>query len=336
MGASTVLITVPRLNLPGGVANYYRVLKPYLGDTEFFEVGKTGGNVLVRLLSDWWRFHRRLNGVSLVHLNPSLGSKATFRDAVFLLIARAHGIPVLLLFHGWDASILRRFRRTIRWVSNKSKMIVVLAEDFRQQLRDAGVTVPIYLTTTCVEDSAFDHEREYTDDLRVLFLSRLDHGKGLSIALQATDNLTVAGDGPRRDQIPSGVRYLGHVEGDEKTRAYLDANVYLFPTMYGEGMPTTVLEAMAHGLPVVTRSVGGLKDFFDERNGCITDSIDPAEFRRLLESLTPAKRREIGEYNRRYAKSHFAASEVAARLVRMYDLILRGEHADNATSRSYG
>lgn len=38
--------------------------------------------------------------------------------------------------------------------------------------------------------------------------------------------------------------------------------MYLFLS-YTEGMPTVVLEAMIFGLPIFTRKVGGLIDFFE-------------------------------------------------------------------------
>jgi glycosyltransferase involved in cell wall biosynthesis len=40
-----------------------------------------------------------------------------------------------------------------------------------------------------------------------------------------------------------------------------DCDIFFFP-FYGEGMPISVLEAMAFSMPVITRNVGGIKDFF--------------------------------------------------------------------------
>ncbi len=61
--------------------------------------------------------------------------------------------------------------------------------------------------------------------------------------------------------------------------------MYLFPT-YHEGMPGSVLEAMGYGLPVITRTVGGLPDFFEhEKMGFITESLDASVFADFLEQL---------------------------------------------------
>jgi glycosyltransferase involved in cell wall biosynthesis len=145
--------------------------------------------------------------------------------------------------------------------------------------------------------------------------------------------LTIAGDGPERQQAEDvvrrrnleGVRFLGYVEGEAKIKAFLQSDIYLFPTRYGEGMPTTVLEAMAYGLPIVTRSVGGLVDFFEnERMGFITDSQDPCELARLLQRLAmdADMRRKMGAYNRCYAAEHFRASAIATKLEAIYARVI--------------
>ena len=86
-------------------------------------------------------------------------------------------------------------------------------------------------------------------------------------------------------------------------------------------MPTSVLEAMAYGLPVVTRPVGGLKDFFEDgKMGYITESLAPSVFAEAVEKLIrePETCRRMGRYNREFAHEHFAASRVAERIKRIY------------------
>ncbi len=343
-----VLITVPRWDMPGGVTNYWRLVRKYWrsDDTlpkEFFEVGcDPNQNLLQRLFGDYWRFHRRLSrgDVCLVHLNPSMNSKAVVRDWTFLLIARLHSVRTMVLVHGWQNSFCQRVRRwRLAWlfsrILNSAEEIIVLAADFRRQLRDMGVSSPISIGTTCVDDSVFRQRIERADTrLDILYLSRLVPGKGLELAIstfQRLDNatLTIAGDGPIRaaqeklvaDLGLENVRFIGYVEGEEKRKAYARANVFFFPTLLDEGMPTTVLEAMAYGLPVVTRWVGGLRDFFNERMGFASESRNDRDFAKMLAALTPEVRKEMGDYNRRYAKEHFSASQVAQRLESAYEAL---------------
>lgn len=349
-----VLITVPRLTMPGGVSNYYLVLRPYLEPgKEYFEVGaepsaRAWSVVAKRMLLDYWRFHRTLSSgqFDLVHLNPSLDPRSLIRDAIFVLIAAAHQKPTVVFFHGWgrdlQALIARRFRWLFLAVFGKAAGFIVLAQLFRQQLQEMAVRTPILLMTTPVDDAIFAVPRATRDEKEVvdiLFLSRLAENKGAVEAIKAFAllkervphvALTVAGDGPEKEKAVAvveqleldGVRFLGHVQGPAKQEAFLQADIYFFPTSYDEGLPTTVVEAMAYGLPVITRSVGGLRDFFqDPSMGFITAESDPREFAAMLERLTvdSVRRKQIGEFNRRYAKEHFAASAVARRLEGIYE-----------------
>lgn len=354
-----VLLTVPRLDMPGGVSNYYRTLRGCLdADKVYLEIGSRPGETgklrkLRRLLTDYWRFYRALSQGSfdLVHVNPSMDRYAIWRDALFILIAKTFGYPVVVHFRGWipsvESAVRERFPALFRFAYGKADATIVLAEEFRRGLLQLGVPEPFFLETTVVGDHLFpaaDSPVETTGRAcNVLFLSRLDTGKGLPEAirafavLQATRpqaRLTIAGDGPDRKAAErevtrlglANVTFLGHVTGEVKDQTFQQADIYLF-TSLAEGMPNSVLEAMAHGLPVVTRPVGGLRDFFEEgRMGFAPDSMDPAVFADALRRLAndPQMRTTMGAYNREYARQRFSASQVARRLLDIYTQVVAG------------
>jgi glycosyltransferase involved in cell wall biosynthesis len=358
-----VLIAVPRLALPGGVASYYKSLRPFLdADKVYIEIGNTpeqhhAWGTIGRMMADYRKFARalRTNSFDLVHINPSLGWRSVIRDGVLLLLAKWHRHKVLVFFHGWDpgveALIRRRFLRLFRCVYGRADGFVVLGDAFRQALVAMGMTAPIHRATTvasipvsadCTSRApSLPGDQEPAAEAKpftILFLSRLDQGKGLVEAIEAFAllkrhmehvALVVAGDGPERsgaeglvrDRGIRGVRFVGHVDGAEKDLAFRSADAFLFPSSYGEGMPIAVLEAMAYGLPIVTRPVGGLRDFFETGvMGYSTDSSDPVSFAGLLDRLITdsALRHRIGQHNREYARSHFAAPIVARKLLDIY------------------
>jgi glycosyltransferase involved in cell wall biosynthesis len=356
-----VLITVPRLSMPGGVANYYRALRAHLDeDKVFFEVGThpTETGVLVkaaRLVRDTWNFHRALarGDYDLVHVNPSMVSGSMLRDGLLMVIALAHRRPVLVFFRGWDPAcaehIRRRWLGPFRRVYGRAAGFIVLAEEFRRALQGLGMDRPTWVATTVVDQAlirageAGDAGRSTGDDCNVLFLCRLDIDKGLPESIEAFRRcrerhprmtLTVVGDGPARAPAEAlvasrgigGVGFLGHIDGARKIELFRKADVYLFPTAFIEGMPNSLLEAMAAGLPVITRPVGGIRDFFEhERMGFVTASRDPAVLADFLERLVldPGLRVAVGAYNRDYARRHFAAPVVAAKLLQVYAAVLQ-------------
>jgi glycosyltransferase involved in cell wall biosynthesis len=358
-----VLIAAPRLAMPGGVANYYQTLRPYLDAQKvYFELGAIPGETgrwqkVRRLLSDYWRFHRLLGQqhFDLVHINPSMDPHALLRDGLLLLLARLHRRRVLVFYRGWfphvAAHVRQHHARLFRMVYGQADANIVLAAEFRSALAEMGVSPPTFIETTVVDDAVFASDaalgatvvepRSASEKCRILYLGRLDTGKGLPEAIEAfarlqqrypSVSLTVAGDGPARataerdvsDRNLHDVHFLGHVAGAAKVEAFRQADIYLF-TSLAEGMPNSVLEAMAFGLPIVTRPVGGIRDFFEHgRMGYATDSRDPGDYTELLCRLVgnPDFRQSMGQYNRQFAHQRFAASIVAERLVAIYARIV--------------
>ncbi|NQU05357.1 MAG: glycosyltransferase family 4 protein, partial [Calditrichaeota bacterium] len=140
--------------------------------------------------------------------------------------------------------------------------------------------------------------------------------------------LTIAGDGDALESardfaVQRGlekISFSGYLTGDAKSDAFLNASCYILPT-YSEGIPISVLEAMAYGLPVVTRPVGGMKDFLEDgKMGYIVEILDPSAFAEAVEKLIqePETCRRMGRYNREFALKHFVASRVAERIKRIY------------------
>lgn len=358
-----VLMTTPHLEKSGGVASYCATLLTHFGcEVEYFAVGspvagETRGRTLCRLLGDYWQFYRTLRSGQhdIVHLNPSLGSKAVLRDGGNLLIAKLLGRKALVFVHGWndqcEEMIRRRFPRLFRIVYFQSDAIAVLARHFCQQLQVLGYHRPIYLETAVIGDDLFSSVNAWSSEkereggqFNILFLSRLEKAKGLYEAIEAYRilkerepcvTMTVAGDGPERTEMQkyiatkaiADIAYIGWVTGEAKDAVFRAATAFLLPS-YSEGMPICVLEAMGYGLPIVTRAVGGLRDFFENgKMGEMVDSLDPRDFALALGQLVkdPDRRVQIRRYNREYARKRFVASKVAARLERIYRSVMEGK-----------
>lgn len=357
-----VLIAVTR-GTHGGIGNHFAVLREHIpSDIEYFEVGRAPGerghlSMFWRLAKDFLRFRKVLKTGSydLVHINPSMIMKAIMRDGLLLLIAKRCGKPVVVFMHGWDVgdeeTIRRWFLGLFRRVYSQADLVMVLGDVFRRKLREMGIESRIVKVTTLVKDEVFSEDvtamanhPSAPTDLHLLFLSRLDIDKGLQVTIEAYRSivtrypgliLTIVGDGPERERIQAlvdsekltGVRIRGYIAEKEKAKVFTDADIYIFPTMAAEGMPASLLEAMSFGLPVITRPVGGIQDFFEDgRMGYVTESIEPTVFAELIAKLLsdPDKRAEMGEYNRRYAMERFQASKVAARLTALYADTLGG------------
>ncbi len=340
-----ILINVPSLKLLGGVANHYMGLKAYWSwNVKYNTIGKRNeksGSGKYWLPFDVIKFVFRILTFrpDVVLVNPSLGVNALRRDFFFMNIAKVLGIKVVMFIHGFNIDYANVLDKA--WIVknfNKASLIFVLAQQFKDIMTDWGVTTPIRFTTTKVDDKlvkGFDlaKERDFNKQ-NILFLSRVERAKGVYEAVDTyailkpnfpNITLTFVGDGselePLKEYVASkhltDVHFTGRLSGTELTHEYLKANFFFFITSYGEGMPTAVLEAMAFGLPVFTRTVGGLVDFFEDgKMGYITNSLDPNDFATAMVPYleSPELTKTVSLYNAQYAKEHFMASSVARQI----------------------
>jgi len=307
------------------------------------------------VVRDSWRFAYilRHGSYDIVHLNPSIYPKALVRDGILLVIAKALRKKVVVFAHGWDdvceRALSAHLSPVFRLVYGRADAFIVLGSDFKKRLRLLGYERTVFVQGAPIDDELLDDcqklgcARRQEEKFNILFLARVEKEKGIYETLETYRllkedypflSLTVAGDG---SQLRSAVRaassqhladvsFAGHVEGSAKYQVFRAADAYLFPS-YGEGLPISVLEAMAYGLPIVTRAVGGLRDFFqDGVMGFLTESREPEVLASLLSRLIcdPSLCSNIGLFNRQYARSQFASSEVAARVNEVYRFVNTG------------
>lgn len=339
-----ILINVPDIkHINGGVTNHYRGLMPYWTENVHYNyIGKRreGGNGKYWLLYDIIKFVFRilLWRPDVILLNPSLNKSAVIRDSIFFKIAIVLRVKVSVMFHGWSYDYAEKINKEkFCCLFNHAKCIFVLARDFKEQLLSWGINIPIILTTTKVDDRMildYDVKKRFGDVTNFLFLGRIVVEKGIYetldtfrkiVATYPNSRLKVVGDGSdfeymneyvKAHKIPN-VDIAGNLNGRKLIDAFKESDFYIFPTAHAEGMPTSLLEAMAFGLPVLTRPVGGIKDFFENgKMGIITESKDPDEYYKFICDMISNKQKvlEISRYNHQYAIDHFLASSVARRM----------------------
>ena len=253
------------------------------------------------------------------------------------------GKKVAVFFHGFNADVIKDLNVDyLKDNLNKCECIFILAKEFVDIVKSWGVTTPIHLTTTKVNDRLienFDVNTKNYNAKNILFLARVEKAKGIYTALDAVKilqekdkdiKLRIAGVGGELENakqyaIDNNITadFLGNISGDTLINEFKTANVYILPT-HAEGMPTSVLEAMAFGLPVISRPVGGLCDFFENgKMGQLIESLQPEDYANAIEFFmnNPDKIQEMSKFNNEYAKENFLASSVAKNIENVFKSI---------------
>ena len=102
--------------------------------------------------------------------------------------------------------------------------------------------------------------------------------------------------------------------------AYADADLFVLSSLW-EGLPYVILEAMSHGLPVVSTNVDGIPEAVtDGESGLLVPARDPAALAEVIARLLddPDARARMGEAGQRIVRERFGLERMADELVKIY------------------
>ncbi len=125
--------------------------------------------------------------------------------------------------------------------------------------------------------------------------------------------------------IGDHLRWLGLVDD---IRPVLAASDILCQPSHEEGLPNTVLEAMACGKAVIASDVGRLPELVEaERSGLLVPARDPDAWAAALANLAgdPARRAALGQAGAQRARSRFSLETCVERYARLYSGLLQGD-----------
>lgn len=283
--------------------------------------------------------------IDLAHIH--FAAKASFyRKSLFILLAAALGVPVVGhahsgLFPGFYQSRGALGRAYVRFVLNRLDRLVVLSEEWAVFYRGLYTRGEPVVVPNPAAIPAQTRSRPAKAGRVLLSLGRLGMGKGTYDILAAIPAILerhpdtefrFGGDGEVEEvrriaaAAPWGdrVRLLGWVSGAAKEAELRDADLFLLPS-YAEGLPMALLEAMGHGIPVVTTPVGGIPQAVgDGVNGVLVPPGDVAALTAAILGLLddPERAAALGMEGRRTAIERYDLGRIRVRLSALYDEIL--------------
>ena len=281
------------------------------------------------------------NRPAIVHAHAA--SHASFlRKSLLLLLARMAGCKTIFHLHGGG---FREFatvesgalmQRWIRHTLQKSSLVIALSEGWAQFLRGYAPGARVAVVPNSVPLPAPANPL-LAEPARVLFLGRLEAAKGVDELLQAGAMLAarfpalrivLGGEGDldrvRRRAAELGiadrVELPGWMEPGQRDVELARAAVFCLPS-HAEGLPMSMLEAMAVGKAVVVSKVGGIPEVIaDGDNGLLVAPRDAhalaAALARVFED--DALRARLAQCARASVEQNYSTEVVCGKLAAIY------------------
>jgi glycosyltransferase involved in cell wall biosynthesis len=310
-----ILITAPSLDESQNVSGISTIVRQITehGSFEYahFTAGRRDGEKanavwLVKQgllpLQFFWRC--LISKPDVVHINTALTDLSIWRDAALTLAAKMAGRKVVLSIHGgkylMNPFTSARVENVTSKMLRRAGTVVVYSELEKAEIlkRWPGLKVEVLANAIPFADVPKVSRNNETPVL--VFFGRFHESKGLHEVIDAARELKQAGykfkfnaygEGPEREFFLNGMRdalgedfhYGGIIAGKEKWRRLAEADIFVLPSRYGEGLPMAMLEAMAVGCVVVVADVASVVAVItDGENGYV---VEPKNLDQLVGKL---------------------------------------------------
>jgi glycosyltransferase involved in cell wall biosynthesis len=317
-----ILITAPSLNENENVSGISTMVRTIIHNNKssnnfiHYRVGKRDGEgkgikwafgqvtLIPHLVSTIIR-----KKINLVYLNTDLTRASVVRD-YFLFSAAKYLLRKKVLLHIHGGHFLMEppasgspFLFIIKTMLKSADLCIVLSEIEQQSIKNnygvSGVALPNAIEVENIKNEVKDFENK----LRIIFLGRVVASKGIYLIAEALIELKpyfndfdfhIYGSGPELDTLlkkletVEGLKYTYHgiVKGSKKWEALDQAHVFLLPSLYGEGLPIAMLEAMGRGcIPVVSDDASISSVVMTGDNGYIVKKGDYSDLAEKIQRL---------------------------------------------------
>ncbi len=259
--------------------------------------------------------------------------------------------PTVVSFHGADVLVeldQPAYRRAFLDMIGRVDLVLARSKSLVDALVQVGCPPEkIRLNRTGIPLGKFPFQaRVWPTDgkWRLLQACRLVEKKGLSTTLRAFAHfartnpqatLVIAGEGPQQEPgqrlcaelgITDKVRFAGFLNQDDLRKQLYEAHFFLHPSEHGadgnqEGVPNSLLEAMATGAPVFATTHGGIPEAVEHGvSGCLVAEGDHAALGQALIELAadPARLTLMAEAAAKSVAENFALNTQARKLEDFY------------------
>jgi glycosyltransferase involved in cell wall biosynthesis len=285
---------------------------------------------------------RRRKG-AVVHAHDATGGYAAAMCADSRrLVYTMHGVG----FHekDWPTPFRQGIRMMQRTVVRRAAKVFCTDPKAMEAVKGLGRSAELLSSGIDVDDfdrSSLARPKEYDPDkFIILFVGRLTGVKGIETLLDAIDRIdsqkraqarfVLIGEGPLSDVVAAAssripqMLQLGPIDHSRIAPYFAHADAFVLPSL-SEGLPISLLEAMASGLPCVASRVGGIESGMPPEVLRLVAPGDSKELAEALVWLTTERHaaKLLGNAGREHVERNYSWDSVVDRLVETYKELAR-------------
>lgn len=287
--------------------------------------------------------------VFLVHIH-SASNYSFWRKSLFFFISKALSKKIIYHIHGggfvaFYNNASKFGQRLIKYILMNSQVIIVLTDSWRNMVIETVGAARIETLQNPITDSEYCSIANHPVDNRLLFLGLVKKEKGVFDILSAmyllrenynlTVNLDVCGVGDiaklkqkaKKMGMTKNIVVHGWVDAKKIKELMSKATAFILPSYY-EGLPMSIIEAMAASVPVIASNVGGIPDIIkDGENGML---IEPGNIKAMAEKIkriveNKDERIEISQKAKEMVLISYSQKIVIDKLIEIYNRVLEDD-----------
>lgn len=242
--------------------------------------------------------------IQIVHIHSS--SRGSFlRKSVLMLLCKLFRKKTIFHIHASEFHIFyqnaRMLRGYVRWILQRTDTVVCLSGRWKKFFTENFKIKELVIINNVIEYVTQKKEPiQNTRKINLLFLGQIGNRKGIFDLIEVLHknrknfngkyHLIVGGNGEvgrlqkliHEYNLEDHIEYAGWVNGNKKSELLQKCDVYVLPS-YNEGLPVSVLEALAHGKPVISTKVGGIPEVIHSHyNGWLMKAGDRLALEAIL------------------------------------------------------
>ena len=279
----------------------------------------------------------------IVHIHSASYSDF-YRSGIFVLLFKLFRKKVILHIHGAEFEKFHAHNpRSVNYICHKADMLVTVSNYFVNFLKRVNLNDNVALLHNSIPTiiAKTNNNCTHPDTLILSYFGVITGRKGIFEVLEAIAicknrlhtniEFHIGGNGEidrmhdtiSRLGLQDTVIYDGWLGENEKKQLLEKSDIFIHPS-YFESFGISILEAIGHGITVITTAVVGITDLVTDRFNCIV--LEPGNVEQIAEAIIylanhPEERLRLGANASKHA-ANFCHEKIAEKLQDIYNTLL--------------